>query len=174
MKALGLIATLITGILADVHQIRDEWGRGIFPMVPGHEIVGKVVQVGGRVEKWCVGDTVGVGCFVDSCRACEACKAGEEQYCERGPVPTYNSYERDGKTPTCGGYSTRITVDENHLQQRRGTFEREASPHSMTTIHISTCCAATALWFLWDCHRVPCPSPPAFWCRAAADWLGQI
>jgi uncharacterized zinc-type alcohol dehydrogenase-like protein len=84
-------------------------------MVPGHEIVGKVASVGNKVEKWKAGDAVGVGCFVDSCRECEACKAGEEQYCAQGMTATYNDYERDGKTPTYGGYSTRITVDENYL-----------------------------------------------------------
>jgi uncharacterized zinc-type alcohol dehydrogenase-like protein len=84
-------------------------------MVPGHEIIGKVVMVGPKVKKWKVGDTVGVGCFVDSDRTCEACKAGEEQYCESGPTLTYNGFERDGKTPTYGGYSTRIVVDENYV-----------------------------------------------------------
>jgi uncharacterized zinc-type alcohol dehydrogenase-like protein len=87
----------------------------IFPMVPGHEIAGKVVQVGDQVEKWKAGDIVGVGCFVDSCRECEPCRAGEEQYCEKGATFTYNSYERDGKTPTYGGYSTQITVDESYV-----------------------------------------------------------
>src|SRR6266850_5230727 len=111
-----LIEILYCGIChSDIHQVRDEWGGGIFPMVPGHEIAGKVVRMGDKVQKWNLGDIVGVGCFVDSCRECEACKAGEEQYCERGLVLTYNGYERDGKTPTYGGYSTRITVDENYV-----------------------------------------------------------
>ena len=100
---------------SDIHQARDEWGGSIFPMVPGHEIVGTVVEVGSEVLKWKAGDTVGVGCFVDSDRNCEACKAGEEQYCETGMTPTYNGYARDGKTPTYGGYSTAITVDENYV-----------------------------------------------------------
>ena len=100
---------------SDIHQVRDEWGGSIFPMVPGHEIVGTVVKVGEAVEKWKLGDTVGVGCFVDSCRECEACKTGEEQYCAQGMTLTYNGYERDGKTPTYGGYSTRITVDEAYV-----------------------------------------------------------
>jgi uncharacterized zinc-type alcohol dehydrogenase-like protein len=100
---------------SDIHQARDEWGGSIFPMVPGHEIVGTVVEVGSEVRKWKAGDTVGVGCFVDSDRTCEACRAGEEQYCETGISPTYNGYERDGKTPTYGGYSTAITVDENYV-----------------------------------------------------------
>lgn len=111
-----LIDILYCGIChSDIHQARDEWGGSIFPMVPGHEIVGTVVQVGGHVKKWKVGDTVGVGCFVDSCRECDACKEGEEQYCENGMTLTYNGYERDGKTPTYGGYSTRITVNEDYV-----------------------------------------------------------
>lgn len=111
-----LIDILYCGVChSDIHQARDEWGGSIFPMIPGHEIVGKVARVGDKVERWKIGDTVGVGCFVDSCRECEACKAGEEQYCERSMAPTYNGYERDGKTPTYGGYSSQITVDENYL-----------------------------------------------------------
>lgn len=111
-----LIDILYCGVChSDLHQVRDEWGNAIFPMVPGHEIIGRVARVGGAVTKWKAGDTVGVGCFVDSCRTCEACQAGEEQYCE-GPIAfTYNAYEKDGKTPTYGGYSTRITVDENYV-----------------------------------------------------------
>ncbi|MBV8645535.1 MAG: NAD(P)-dependent alcohol dehydrogenase [Candidatus Eremiobacteraeota bacterium] len=111
-----LIDILYCGIChSDIHQAREEWGAAIFPMVPGHEIVGRVAQVGTGVTRWAVGDTVGVGCFVDSCRTCEACLAGEEQYCEKVPSWTYNAYERDGKTPTYGGYSTRITVDEAYV-----------------------------------------------------------
>jgi alcohol dehydrogenase (NADP+) len=100
---------------SDIHQAQDEWGGAVFPMVPGHEIVGNVVKIGDQVKKWKAGDIVGVGTFVDSCRECEACKAGEEQYCKRHLTHTYNAYERDGKTPTYGGYSTRITVDENYV-----------------------------------------------------------
>jgi len=105
---------------SDIHQARDEWGGSIFPMVPGHEIVGKVARVGAEVKKWKVGDSVGVGCFVDSCRECEACHAGEEQFCANGMSATYNGYERDGRKldrtrPTFGGYSTQIVVDENYV-----------------------------------------------------------
>jgi len=100
---------------SDLHQVRDEWGGATFPMVPGHEIVGKVARVGKKVKKWKVGDAVGVGCFVDSCRKCEACKKGEEQYCGPGMSPTYNGLEQDKKTLTYGGYSTRITVDEKYV-----------------------------------------------------------
>jgi uncharacterized zinc-type alcohol dehydrogenase-like protein len=111
-----LIDILYCGVChSDLHQARDEWGGSLFPMVPGHEIIGRVAQVGGAVSKWKPGDTVGVGCFVDSCRHCEACESGEEQYCENAMTLTYNGYEQDGKTPTYGGYSTRITVDENYV-----------------------------------------------------------
>jgi uncharacterized zinc-type alcohol dehydrogenase-like protein len=100
---------------SDIHQVRDEWGGSIFPMVPGHEIVGVVKAVGGAVAKFKAGDKVGVGCFVDSCRVCESCREGLEQYCAEGPNVTYNGYERDGKTPTMGGYSDQIVVDENYV-----------------------------------------------------------
>lgn len=102
---------------SDVHAARDEWGRSLFPMVPGHEIIGSVARVGNAVRKWKVGDAVGVGCFVDSCRECEACRAGEEQFCGPGASFTYNGHEQDGKTPTYGGYSTRIVVDENYVMR---------------------------------------------------------
>ncbi|MEO8898099.1 MAG: NAD(P)-dependent alcohol dehydrogenase [Candidatus Dormibacter sp.] len=101
---------------SDIHQARDEWGGSTFPMVPGHEIVGAVSAVGEDVSRWKVGDTVGVGVFVDSCRECAACLSGEEQYCERGGMTvTYNGHERDGTTPTYGGYSERIVVDEAYV-----------------------------------------------------------
>jgi len=110
------IDILFCGIChSDIHQARNEWGGSLFPMVPGHEIVGTVVNVGAHVTKWKVGDSVGVGCFIDSCRECEACQEGEEQFCEAGMNATYNSYERDGKTPTYGGYSTNITVNEDYV-----------------------------------------------------------
>jgi uncharacterized zinc-type alcohol dehydrogenase-like protein len=97
---------------SDLHQVRNEWGNAIYPMVPGHEIVGTVARVGSGVTKFRVGDRVGVGCLVDACRVCDACKKGLEQYCEGGSVGTYNAVERDGKTPTYGGYSERIVTDE--------------------------------------------------------------
>lgn len=100
---------------SDVHQVRNEWGGASFPMVPGHEIVGKVTRVGSKVTKFKVDDTVGVGCFIDSCRQCDPCKLGLEQYCEKGMNQTYNSLEKDGVTPTYGGYSTKIVVDQNYV-----------------------------------------------------------
>ncbi len=109
-----LIDILYCGVChSDVHQARDEWGGAIFPMVPGHEIVGRVSQVGSAVTRFKAGDAVGVGCFVDSCRDCPTCAKGEEQYCNNLAV-TYNGREKDG-TPTYGGYSTRITVDEKYV-----------------------------------------------------------
>lgn len=100
---------------SDIHQARDEWGRSIFPMVPGHEIVGKVLKVGNQVTKFKPNDIVGVGCLVDSCKTCTSCYAGLEQYCENGFVATYNSMEKDGKTPTFGGYSNNIVVDQDFV-----------------------------------------------------------
>jgi alcohol dehydrogenase (NADP+) len=100
---------------SDIHQVRDEWGGSIFPMVPGHEIVGRVVELGSRVKRYRVGDRVGVGCMVDSCRVCDACSQGLEQFCENGNTGTYNSMERDGVTPTYGGYSSKIVVDEGFV-----------------------------------------------------------
>jgi uncharacterized zinc-type alcohol dehydrogenase-like protein len=99
---------------SDIHQARDEWGGSIFPMVPGHEIAGVVTAVGPGVTKHAVGDRVGVGCYVDSCRACENCLAGEEQYCLKGEVQTYNARDYDGEQ-TFGGYSTQIVVDEYYV-----------------------------------------------------------
>ncbi len=97
---------------SDIHQVRDEWGGSLFPMVPGHEIVGKVTRVGARVEKLKVGDLAGVGCMVDSCRKCDPCRHDLEQFCEQGAAMTYNGTEMDRKTPTYGGYSTHVVVDE--------------------------------------------------------------
>jgi len=100
---------------SDIHQARDEWGGSIFPMVPGHEIAGIVSKVGAKVTKYKVGDRVGVGCFVDSCRVCGHCKQGLQQFCDEGMTGTYNAIERDGKTPTMGGYSNIITVNEDYV-----------------------------------------------------------
>ncbi len=100
---------------SDIHQVRDEWGGSIYPMVPGHEIVGRVVNVGAHVKNFKKGDLAGVGCMVDSCRECNNCEDGLEQYCSNGTVFTYNSYERDGKTPTYGGYSNQIVTDEKFV-----------------------------------------------------------
>lgn len=101
---------------SDIHQARNEWGGGsLYPMVPGHEILGRVTHVGSKVTKFKTGDLVGVGCFVDSCRHCEACHEGEEQYCEEGMVGTYNRQDPKHGGLTFGGYSERITVDESYV-----------------------------------------------------------
>ena len=100
---------------SDIHQARDEWGGSKFPMVPGHEIVGHVAAVGAQVEGFKVGDRAGVGCFVDSCRVCANCRADLEQFCVKGMSGTYNGFEQDKTTPTFGGYSTRIVVDQRYV-----------------------------------------------------------
>ena len=100
---------------SDLHQIRDEWGGSIFPMVPGHEIVGRVTAVGNHVTKFKVGDLAAVGCIVDSCRHCENCEEGLEQYCLNGNSQTYNGLEQDKKTPTYGGYSNLIVTHEDFV-----------------------------------------------------------
>lgn len=99
---------------SDIHQVKDEWGNATFPMVPGHEIVGVVREVGAKVSKYKAGDKVGVGCLVDSCRECQPCEHDLEQYCENGHVGTYNSKDKQGEI-TQGGYSDHIVVDEDFV-----------------------------------------------------------
>ena len=99
---------------SDIHQAREEWGPAIFPMVPGHEIAGVVSAIGSAVTKFKIGDRIGVGVFIDSCRECSSCKAGLEQYCTQGMTGTYNGYERDGKTVAQGGYSDNFVVDQDY------------------------------------------------------------
>lgn len=100
---------------SDLHQARDEWGGSMYPMVPGHEIVGKVVAIGDEVTKFKVGDTVGVGVIIDSCNTCKHCLADYEQYCLDGPTGTYNAMERDGVTLAQGGYSSQIVVKQKFV-----------------------------------------------------------
>jgi uncharacterized zinc-type alcohol dehydrogenase-like protein len=110
-----LIKIAYAGIChSDIHTAREEWGEALFPLVPGHEIAGVVEEIGAGVEKYAVGDRVGVGCMVDSCRECANCLAGEEQYCLKGNIGTYNAIGRDGR-PTEGGYSTHIVVDQDFV-----------------------------------------------------------
>jgi alcohol dehydrogenase (NADP+) len=97
---------------SDIHQVRDEWGGTVFPIVPGHEIVGRVIQVGSAVRKFKEGDLAGVGCLVDSCRTCANCQDGEEQFCLNGATFTYNSPEKQTGGVTYGGYSNNIVADE--------------------------------------------------------------
>jgi len=97
---------------SDLHQVKNEWGGSKYPMVPGHEIVGKVLSIGSNVTKFKVGDLAGVGVMVDSCKTCKTCAQDLEQYCEEGFVGTYNNKERNSDNITMGGYSTKIVVDE--------------------------------------------------------------
>ncbi len=99
---------------SDLHQVRNEWQGTIYPIVPGHEIVGKVTAVGTQVTKFKVGDLAGIGCFVDSCRTCPNCLAGLEQYCDVGSLGTYNNVPKGETLPTYGGYSNNIVVDEKY------------------------------------------------------------
>jgi uncharacterized zinc-type alcohol dehydrogenase-like protein len=108
-----VIEILYCGVChSDVHQARDEWSGGIFPMVPGHEILGRVSKAGSKATRFKEGDLAGVGCLVDSCRTCPPCADGVEQFCEKGAAMTYNGTEMDRKTLTYGGYSTQVVVDE--------------------------------------------------------------
>jgi len=110
------IKILFCGVChSDIHTARDEWGGTQFPVVPGHEIVGTVTRVGDNVSKFKEGDTVGVGCFVDSCMHCESCKDDQEQYCENGHTQTYNSQSQDKKSITYGGYSSHIVVTQHFV-----------------------------------------------------------
>ena len=113
---------------SDIHQVREEWGRAIFPMVPGHEIAGTVAAVGAAVTKHQVGDRVGVGCMVDSCGECEQCKDGQEQFCLKGAVMTYNGRGYDGD-PTYGGYAKQVVVKQDFaVKVPEGIGLDEAAP----------------------------------------------
>jgi uncharacterized zinc-type alcohol dehydrogenase-like protein len=111
---------------SDIHQAREGWGEAIFPMVPGHEIAGVVAEVGPGVAGYAVGDRVGVGCFVDSCRECENCAQGLEQYCVNGMTGTYNDRDKNGE-PTYGGYSTHVVVDENYVVSIPGSLSLDVA-----------------------------------------------
>lgn len=108
---------------SDIHQVKEEWGPALFPMVPGHEIVGFVSEIGSEVKKFKVGDRIGVGVFIDSCRECEPCKIGLQQYCDKGMTGTYNGYERDGKTVAFGGYSNGFVINEEYALQIPSNLE---------------------------------------------------
>jgi uncharacterized zinc-type alcohol dehydrogenase-like protein len=113
-----LLDILFSGVChSDIHQVRDEWGGSIYPMVPGHEIVGRVTRIGDRVRKFKPGDTAGVGVMIDSCRECDPCNGFMEQYCVEGMTGTYNNYERDKVTIAQGGYSTQIVCDERWVYE---------------------------------------------------------
>lgn len=110
------IQILFCGVChSDLHFAKNDWGMSVYPLVPGHEIVGKVTAVGDHVKKFKVGDLAGIGCLVDSCRECDNCKEGLEQYCAQGPVFSYNGNERDGSGNTYGGYSKSILAHEDFV-----------------------------------------------------------
>uniref|UniRef100_Q07PV7 Alcohol dehydrogenase GroES domain protein n=1 Tax=Rhodopseudomonas palustris (strain BisA53) TaxID=316055 RepID=Q07PV7_RHOP5 len=111
---------------SDLHQTRDDWGGSLYPMVPGHEIVGRVIAAGAHVGRLKVGDLAGVGCMVDSCRHCAPCDAGLEQYCVEGATWTYNAHERGSQQLTFGGYSEQIVVDERFVVKIPGTMDLKA------------------------------------------------
>ena len=99
---------------SDIHQAREEWGSALFPMVPGHEIVGTVTKVGAAVTKFKTGDKIGVGVFIDSCRNCDNCRRGLQQYCFEGMTGTYNGYERNSQNIAFGGYSNYFVINEDY------------------------------------------------------------
>ncbi len=122
-----LVDILFCGVChSDIHMARSEWGPSVYPIVPGHEIVGRVTKIGDDVTKFKIGDYIGVGVFVDSCRVCASCKSGMEQYCDESMTPTYNGYYRDGKTPTFGGYSENYVIDEKYALHIPFTSQLEA------------------------------------------------
>lgn len=111
-----VIDILFSGVChSDIHNAYNDWGNATFPMVPGHEIIGRVSHVGADVTKFRVGDHVGVGCMVDSCQHCHPCEQGLEQYCEEGPTLTYNDTDRHDHQPTYGGYSDKIVVSDKFV-----------------------------------------------------------
>jgi len=123
---------------SDLHTVRSEWAGTLFPCVPGHEIVGHVRAVGGEVTRFRVGDIVGVGCLVDSCRRCASCAEGLEQYCERGFTLTYNSPVADKPGHTLGGYAQKIVVDENFVLKIRHPKEQLAAVAPLLCAGITT------------------------------------
>ncbi len=123
---------------SDLHQVRSEWEGTLYPCVPGHEIVGHVTAVGGAVSRFTVGDTVGVGCMVDSCQRCAACDEGLEQYCENGFVGTYNGLTQDPLGHTLGGYSQRIVVDDTFVLKITHSEEQLASVAPLLCAGITT------------------------------------
>ncbi|HBO37619.1 MAG TPA: hydroxyacid dehydrogenase [Pasteurellaceae bacterium] len=124
-----VIDILYTGVChSDLHMARNDWGISLFPIVPGHEIVGRVREVGSKVNKFKAGDLVGVGCMVDSCRTCKPCRQGLEQYCTEGNTMTYSSPDRRDGLMTYGGYSKQITVTEDFVVNVPENLDIKAVP----------------------------------------------
>ncbi|WP_216940278.1 NAD(P)-dependent alcohol dehydrogenase [Acinetobacter sp. BY419] len=113
---------------SDLHQVRNDWGFSFYPLVPGHEIVGCITSIGSKVTKYKVGDLVGIGCMVDSCRTCSACHAGLEQYCKEGNIQTYGSLDRYDQRPTYGGYSQTIVCAEDFVLKVPENLDTKAVP----------------------------------------------
>jgi uncharacterized zinc-type alcohol dehydrogenase-like protein len=143
------LEVLYSGIChSDIHQARGEWGASTFPMVPGHEVVGRVTAVGAQVKRFVVGDLAGVGCMVDACRACEWCRAGDEQFCEKGCAWTYNGTEMDRKTPTYGGYARALVVQEAFALKVPAALKLETAAPLL--------CAGVTTWSPlkeWNCKK---------------------
>ena len=112
---------------SDIHYVHNDWGFSRFPVVPGHEIVGRVTHVGSAVTKFKVGDLAAIGCLVDSCRQCPACVADEEHMCIERPTPTYSGIERGTSLPTYGGYSTNYVVDQRFALKLAATLDPAAA-----------------------------------------------
>ncbi|MGP8233681.1 MAG: NAD(P)-dependent alcohol dehydrogenase [Methylovirgula sp.] len=150
------IEILYCGIChSDLHQARNDWRNSLYPMVPGHEIVGRVVATGPHVKKLKVGDYAAVGCMVDSCRQCSACEDDLEQYCEHGTTWTYNSKERGSENLTFGGYSEKIVVEER--------FVAKVPPHLDLKAVAPLLCAGITTW-----------SPLRHWQIGAGQKVGII
>ncbi|HRE89737.1 MAG TPA: NAD(P)-dependent alcohol dehydrogenase [Myxococcota bacterium] len=139
---------------SDLHQAKNEWGGSIYPMVPGHEIVGHVAEVGAEVTRFAVGDPVGVGCMVESCRTCGSCSHGEEQYCENGGTFTYNSRYADG-SPAYGGYAKAITVNQDFVLKIPKNLPLDAAAPLL--------CAGVTMW-----------SPISHWKIGAGHEVGVV
>ena len=151
-----VIDILYTGVChSDLHTARNDWGGTIYPVVPGHEIVGRVRSVGSAVQKFRPGDLVGVGCMVDSCRECAPCQHHLEQYCERGVTFTYNSHDRHDGQPTCGGYAQSITVSEAFVLKVPENLDIKAVPPLL--------CAGITTW-----------SPLRHWNIGAGSRVGVV
>lgn len=123
---------------SDLHTVRGEWGNTLYPCVPGHEIVGRVTAVGGAVTRFSVGDTVGVGCMVDSCRTCPSCREGLEQYCDNGFVGTYNGPDTKSGGHTFGGYASAIVVEQDFVLKIPKSLDLAAAAPLL--------CAGITLW----------------------------